>query len=222
MSDDKNPWSNLGEGLEDDTVSTTELGIEELDTPISEERQAELAEEAQIRKMQERHDNTCPKCSWDIRDKVLKAKEEDLKEYTRCILADRNFIKRMQLYGGQLTVEFTEPSDATRDEIVRLAQGIPFDKVTQLDAITLTRKIQIVFALTKMSVGAQDKTWTVPEPGVFADAEEVATEFKVRLGGRSASMQSTLFRAYLEFDKLISVLSDGAFDENFYQGAGLD
>jgi hypothetical protein len=221
MSDTDNQWSGLGEGLTEDALK--DVVREDLpDIPPTEAEQEVLAEQERVRQVQAMHENTCPKCSWDTRNKVLKATEDDLREYTRCILADRNFVKVLKLYGGQLQAQFTEQSDEARDEIVRLAQSIDFENTTQIDALTYTRKIQIVFSLTQISVGEQVKAWEVPTVGQFATAEEVAVEFKSRLGGRSASMQSTLFRAYLEFDKLISVLSDGAFDENFYQGAGLD
>ena len=221
MSDTDNQWSGLGEGLAEDALK--DVVREDLpDMPPTEAEQEALAEKERVRQVQAMHENTCPKCSWYVRNKVLKATEDDLMEYTRCILADRNFVKVLKLYGGQLQAQFTEQSDEARDEIVRLAQSIDFENTTQIDAMTYTRKIQIVFSLTQISVGEQVKEWEIPAVGQFATAEEVAVEFKSRLGGRSASMQSTLFRAYLEFDKLISVLSDGAFDENFYQGAGLD
>jgi hypothetical protein len=223
MSNTPNEWDSVVDDAAEDGIREVvkESAGDAPPEPTEDELREKQLEEFQ-KEAQERHDNTCPKCSWDIRNKVLKAKEEDLKEYTRCLLAGRCFVKSMELYGGHLSVEFTENDDDTRDEIVRLVQSIDYNKLTQLDVMTLTRKIQVVFCLTKMAAGDDTKSFEVPSPGALSSGEDVEKEFKERLGGRTASVQATLFRAYLEFDKLIAVLSDGAFDENFYQGAGLD
>ncbi len=223
MSNTPNEWDSVvDESTEDGIREVVKESAGDVPAePTEEELRAKQLEEFQ-KEAQEREAHTCPKCSWDTRNKVLKAKEEDLKEYTRCLLAGRCFVKSMSLYNGHLAIEFTENNDDVRDEIVRLVQSIDYAGLTQLDIMTLTRKIQIVFCLTKMTAGDDAKSWDVPEIGSLATVEDVEKEFKERLGGRTASVQATLFRAYLEFDKLIAVLSDGAFDENFYQGAGLD
>jgi len=79
-----------------------------------------------------------------------------------------------------------------------------------------------VFSLTKLSTGGDTQPFELPKVNELNTAQEAAELFENRFGNRSASFQAILFRTYQEFDRLMQILADGAFDENFYQGVGLD
>jgi len=216
-------WDKLDEAPEKKEESSEVLE----NAPVVENTD-ELSQEEYEKNIQDdmlaRIEHTCPKCSWDTRTKLLKAKEADLQEYTRCLLANRPFEKSIPIYGKTLNVRFVENTDKVREEVMRLIRTMEdsITGMTQLDVVTLTRKIQIVFSLTSLSTGEDKKPFTIPEIGAIAKAVDINKEFEARVGNRSASFQAILFRTYQEFDRLMNILADGAFDENFYQGVGLD
>ena len=193
--------------------------VEDTDSISQEEYDQKMQDD-----MVELMEHTCPKCSWDTRNKLLKAKEDDLREYTRCLLANRPFVKALPIFGNKLNVQFTENTDVVREEVMRLIKTMneSIESMTQLDLVTLTRKIQIVFSLTSLSIGEDKKTFELPPVNSLKDYKAAAVIFEERLGNKSASFQAILFRTYQEFDRLMQVMADGAFDENFYQGVGLD
>ena len=216
-------WKNLDAPKPEqaDTIESLDVGQESMEITEEEARSIEVAqvqEEAAAL-----HESTCPKCFWDIREKVLKARNEDLEEYTRSIIAGRPFHKKLDIFGGKLQVGFHENTDEIRDDIMRLIKTINISETTTNMEITLTtRKIQVLFALTALSnEGSDDISFSIPEVGSLKDAIEAEEEFNKRFANRSASSRGILFRAWQEFDRLVAVLSDGAFDENFYKGVGL-
>ena len=83
------------------------------------------------------------------------------------------------------------------------------------------RKIQTMAALSKIASVDEEKDITfVLEKDKTAD--EVLKEFEDIVGKYPATMVDILLRGYIEFARLLSVLTEAAFDENFWEGAGLE
>jgi hypothetical protein len=219
-------WDTLDKVAEEHTEADAQVAAAvNAPDPISTDEARQLEVDRLQKEMAEKSHSTCPKCMWDIRDKVLKAKEEDMQEYTRCLLAPRPFSKELPVLQGALKIGFTENTDAVREDIIRimrtLEKTLDAKPLTSLEMNTMSHKVQVVYTLTSLKTENKTDSFEVPEVGTLSDIEAVVALFEERFGGRSASSQSILFRAYNEFERLVVVLSEGAFDTDFYQGVGL-
>ena len=167
--------------------------------------------------------HTCPKCSWDIRQNVLKVGEDDLREYTRCILEDVPFKKEIKIYSGMMSIVFQENTDKVRAETIRIMNTLTDPNTSALEAATIARKIQILFTVVefKMEGRESNKSFTIPEIGVLQTWVEAVALFEERFTLHTGTLITMLSRSYLVFDKLLNAIVEGAFDESFYQGAGL-
>jgi hypothetical protein len=188
-------------------------------TPVKQQTSSETEQDDTIKLLQEKAQHTCPRCQWDIRNPTPKLVEPEQKEYLRCILANKPYEKDISLFNGNFVVSFREQTDTITEEVMRLIYTVK--ERNYVESMTISRKIQALYSVTAIKVDQDKKTYNLPAIKEFPTWEEATSEFAKRFGGVTETRQVLVFKALITFHSIIAAASEGAFDENFYQNAGL-
>jgi len=166
--------------------------------------------------VKEQEQQICPRCNFRLGQEDPKPEEGLLKEYFRTILGERPFEHTFPLCEGELTLRFAVLINTDSDEMSQVLRSIPKDDQPSLFADAM--KVKILYHLRQIN----EKTYEVPKlkksENIFSEA---MVEWKKRFGDRSESLMAMCIRTLITFQQLVDLLSNAAFDQNFWQGAGL-
>jgi hypothetical protein len=155
----------------------------------------------------------CSRCGHNLGTAVLTATDEEKEAYTRSILGGTTYEKKYTLFGGRVHMTFETLTNKESDVLGGiLAQLVGEDPVKRT---TEALKIKLLFYLRKYN----NKEYERPAEHMLR--EDALKEADNRFGDMSENLFTIVIKTYQEFYTLVRVLSDSAFDEAFYEGAGL-
>jgi hypothetical protein len=166
----------------------------------------------------------CQKCGWDINKGVILPTEDEVKEFVRSLYGDRGFQKEYELFGNGMKVTFKEITSTQKDKLTSILKTIKPEGGNRvyLEVISDMRKIQTLATLSKLSTEDQETKFDI-DLDKFETAEDMLQEFEKQLGSKFPALGvDILLRGYIEFSRLLNILTEAAFDENFWEGAGLE
>lgn len=185
--------------------------------------EVEKAKEVINQELTEAEPVICQKCGWDVNNGVITPTEDEVREFTRCLLGERGFEKDYEYLGGGLKATFKELSATDKDKLTEVLKTIPPEGPNRvyIEVISDMRKIQTMATLSKIKSNDVEKNITLDLEG-DKQAIAVLEEFDKVVGKYPATLVDILLRGYIEFDRLLNALTEAAFDENFWEGAGLE
>ena len=152
----------------------------------------------------------CRRCGHDCSTNPQPvATEEEIQEYIRTVLADRPYAKSYGMFGGQVKIGM---SALTSKESTHMAKILR--EAGTSDTMDSMR-IQLLYYLRTY----RDTTYKAPID--IEDLEGVREEFNNRFGQTSEDLVAVMVRTFTEFIRLLQLLTESAFDANFWKGAGL-
>ena len=155
----------------------------------------------------------CPRCYWDVGSKPDATPEEDQRrEYIRCLLGNNTYKKSYALFDGQVNLSYRALNMAESSIMGKALRSLDAeDKESKAMEVL---KLKLLFHLKQHNDTEYDSITTT-------DLAELNQLYDERFGGMSEDFVSVLIRTLMEFTKLVSLLADSGFDENFWKGAGL-
>jgi hypothetical protein len=163
---------------------------------------------------------TCPRCGWSTKE-VPEPNKEDLKEFMRCMLGMRPFIKMYPFYEGAGRLTFTTLTSDDTDQVNRAILNC--GKNNELDIRLFSHKVKMLYMLVSMDVNKNKTEYKKPELAEVPDESitaAVEAAFKARFGQYPDPVQQILVRSMLLFNDLQNMLTGAALDENFWKAAG--
>jgi hypothetical protein len=165
----------------------------------------------------------CQKCGWDHNNVSIKPTDEEVNEFVRSAMGERGFEKEYSVWNGNLKITFGERSSTAKDEITQLLKTVrPVNPGrASIEVLTDIRKVQTMFALRRVQGPDFDKEFNIEVS--HEDCAQALETFETEIGQQfKAIIVDVILRSFVEFDRLLIVLTEAAFDENFWEGAGLE
>lgn len=166
----------------------------------------------------EKKEQLCPRCGFDQARPLVRPSEDDLREFLRCLFGERRFTRSYTLgmdVGVAVVWQFrvlTETQSAQMDALsTKLLQTLPKEQ----RFVPIMRAKMLSYLI---KIDNQEFSFPDPYPTNF---EELQTVWNAQFGARSELVGTIGFRLVSVFEQLVSQLAQYAFDENFWQSAGL-
>lgn len=167
---------------------------------------------------EEQSSTLCEVCGHAVGDPVIKPQEEDLKEFTRCILGNKLFAKTYTI-GGELEVKLqllsataSKKMQTLIDEAARRADEGEWSNLQSRDIIF---QVKTLFYLQKW----HDET--IPQPADDITLDQLRETVDAFFEDKSEVTTSICYRTIMLFEQLAKSLTASVFDANFWKGAGL-
>jgi hypothetical protein len=162
----------------------------------------------------------CPRCGWSTKE-VPEPNKEDVKEFMRCMLGMRPFVKVYPYWEGAGKCTFTTLNSDDTDNVNRCILNC--GKVNELDIRLFSHKVKLLYILSSMEVNKVKTEFVKPDLSEVPDeslATAVEAEFKKRFGAFPDPVLQIVVRSMLLFSDLQNMLTGAALDENFWKAAG--
>lgn len=155
----------------------------------------------------------CPRCQFNIKQREAECSDEERKEYVRAMLGSRLFSKQYELFDGKMKLTFTSLPNSKAEEMAKVLRLLDRNSPTFIgDA----HRVKALYYLSAYN----DVAFEVPEKE-FEDYEHAHVMFTESFEQFSEDQMTIIMRALAEFQNLLALLAQSAFDENFWKGAGL-
>jgi hypothetical protein len=170
--------------------------------------------------------HTCPRCAFRLKDKdgnpvpKVEANEEEKREYIRRMLAGERYTKTFSIYDGRINLTFTTLSGRTSKNLNRVLQQITLDEAMREDPKATAYGLKMMAALTRLEVGDNTYNYTLdidPEMKL----ETAKAKYEERFGDFDEWLLVAIITAFGCFERLLQLLMEDGFSENFWKGAGL-
>jgi len=154
----------------------------------------------------------CPRCNYDITGQQTPVpSEEDRKEYVRCLLGRRTFVKNYPLFDGEVSVKFGALTSPEAIQMITILQEI--ETSSSIRQISKILRVKLLFYLRTLNNDVFEMTKSTT-------AEAALQEFETRFKGLGEDVPAMLTRVMFEFQNLLDSLPATGLDQNFWKGAG--
>ena len=158
----------------------------------------------------------CPRCGWRS-DGGVKAPAEDVEDYLRAILGGGRFTKKYPLYGGKIAVcfkgLFSDEVDAFNKLMFRMAGYLEESAVRNMSV-----KLKTLYFLREITLDGEKTEYDIPDG--LTEVADIEKEFSSRFGETPELVLRAIAQALFLFEEQQRLVSEAAFDENFWKGVG--
>ena len=160
----------------------------------------------------------CPRCGWRADGSETKVDQDQVREYLRSVMSGTPFAKMYELYGGEIKLWFKALNNEEVDRFNTLAYRMSpvIDELSIRDAML---KLKILYYLE--AVEARGKKDEFEPPKTLAEVDDIGAEFTRRFGEYPELITRAMAQSLFLFEELQRMVTEAAFDENFWKGAGL-
>lgn len=169
---------------------------------------------APVEKVEIPEDHICPRCGFNETKQKITIKEEDRREYFRCIMAMRPYVKIFSLWDNNMRITMSTLTSKEADTINKKLRSVRSDD--QSEVLELSVKLKLLFMCREIATTETSIEITPPEN---LEELDISEEFE-RVFQIPETLLRTLSGLYTEFEILVDSLGVEGFDENFYMGGG--